>query len=286
MSEAPSICAASSVSEVDVEVHNHIENKIEQLKLKINSQETKNDEEKGEILQANTKKDEEEQEEEDNQTHLRIKQKLTQANIPFKELGPHEASLTSNDSARIRQSLGWNLASIHTGAKSMLLKNYRYKHPKSSSNSNPQPIRKKNKTPPKDTQNVTPYVLVVLSAAKKLDWKVIRLHPQIPKAKGLMMASANEVKQVTGCLTGAVPPFSSCFPPYVIPSDKDNNDNDNHAIQQTKEAILSIPVIVDESLLLQGEVIHFNCGLRTHSMEMRTEDYIQLEKPILGQFSL
>jgi prolyl-tRNA editing enzyme YbaK/EbsC (Cys-tRNA(Pro) deacylase) len=38
---------------------------------------------------------------------------------------------------------------------------------------------------------------------------------------------------------------------------------------------------VDESLKLQGETINFNCGLRTHSMRLKVEDYLSLEKPKL-----
>ena len=38
---------------------------------------------------------------------------------------------------------------------------------------------------------------------------------------------------------------------------------------------------MDESLHKQGETINFNCGLRTHSMRLKVQDYLELEKPKL-----
>ena len=80
------------------------------------------------------------------------------------------------------------------------------------------------------------------------------------------MATPEEVKKVTGCLPGAVPPFSSCF-----------------LLQKEN---IHIPIFVDESLKLQGEVIHFNCGLRTRSVQMTFQDYVMLEQPILANFTV
>jgi len=39
-------------------------------------------------------------------------------------------------------------------------------------------------------------------------------------------------------------------------------------------------------LKLQGGVIHFNCGLRTHGMQMNFDDYVDLATPILAHFSV
>jgi len=201
------------------------------------------------------------------ETYRRIKKALRHQSIHYEELGPHEASLTCNDSARIRQSLGWTKASIHSGAKSMLLKNKKYRPSSVSTSASTLNDHSKN------TPIASQYILTVLSASKKLDWKAIKKHPMIDKAKGLTMATPEEVNTVTGCLSGAVPPFSVCFP-YCL----DPNSNYNDAEY--------IPVFVDESLKLQGDVIHFNCGLRTHSMQMNFEDYVDLAKPILAHFSV
>ena len=55
---------------------------------------------------------------------------------------------------------------------------------------------------------------------------------------------------VTKCLTGAVPPFGSVF---------------------------GIDTMVDESIKSQGDTINFNCGLRTHSVRISVEDYLNFE---------
>ena len=34
----------------------------------------------------------------------------------------------------------------------------------------------------------------------------------------------------------------------------------------------------------QGETINFNAGLRTHSIQMKVEDYLKVENPKLGNF--
>lgn len=90
-----------------------------------------------------------------------------------------------------------------------------------------------------------------MSASKKFSWKLVK---KLLKVKNMRFATPEEVLEVTGCLPGAVPPFGSVF---------------------------GISTIVDESLRLQGDTINFNCGLRTHSMRLKVEDYLGLEKPKL-----
>ena len=68
----------------------------------------------------------------------------------------------------------------------------------------------------------------------------------------MRFATPEEVHQITGCLPGAVPPFGSIF---------------------------GVQTIVDESLQKQGDTINFNCGLRTHSMRLKVQDYLEIEKP-------
>lgn len=100
------------------------------------------------------------------------------------------------------------------------------------------------------------YYLAVMSASKKFSWKLIK---KILKIKNMRFATPEEVFQTTGCLPGAVPPFGSVF---------------------------KVPTLVDESLKLQGDTINFNCGLRTHSMRLKVDDYLNIEQPLLiGTFT-
>ena len=71
------------------------------------------------------------------------------------------------------------------------------------------------------------------------------------KSKKLRFATDKEVYEVSGCLRGAVPPFGSMF-------------------------ARPIQTYVDRSLS-SNEMINFNCGLRTHSLSMRYEDYVSVE---------
>ena len=93
------------------------------------------------------------------------------------------------------------------------------------------------------------FTLAVMSASKKFSWKLVK---KVLKVKNIRFATVEEVRSITGCLPGAVPPFGSAF---------------------------GVQTVVDESLSMQGEVINFNCGLRTHSIRMLYKDYIDLEKP-------
>ena len=95
------------------------------------------------------------------------------------------------------------------------------------------------------------FTLAVMSASKKFSWKLVK---KVLKVKNMRFATPEEVQQVTGCLPGAVPPFGSVF---------------------------GVQTIVDESLYQQGETINFNCGLRTHSMKLKVNDYLEIEKPKL-----
>lgn len=60
--------------------------------------------------------------------------------------------------------------------------------------------------------------------------------------------------KITGCLSGAVPPFGSVF---------------------------KVPTVIDSSLIAQGDTINFNAGLRTKSVQMKTKDYIEIENPLV-----
>ena len=98
-----------------------------------------------------------------------------------------------------------------------------------------------------NTKNSPPdriFYLAVMSASKKFSWKMVR---DLLNLKHMRYATKEEVFKITGCLPGAIPPFGSVF---------------------------KIPTIVDESLKKQGDIINFTCGLRTHSMRLKVDDYL------------
>lgn len=74
------------------------------------------------------------------------------------------------------------------------------------------------------------------------------------------MATEQEVKTITGCIPGAVPPFGSLFEGVVT--------------------------VADNSLKRQGSSINFNAGLRTESiLGLSTQSYYEIEKPLSADFS-
>ena len=77
--------------------------------------------------------------------------------------------------------------------------------------------------------------------------------------KKLRLATPDVVKDVTGCLPGAVPPFGSLFE--------------------------GVTTYADKSLQEQGDSINFNGGLRTHSFGISVADYLAVEKPSIEDFS-
>lgn len=161
--------------------------------------------------------------EENQETHLKIKSLLDSQKIIYSVL-IHKPTRTSEESAAVR---GVSLAS---GAKAMLIKL------------------------PTNTSSFI-FKLVVLSAASKLSWKAIKT---VLKTKKAEFANEEEVKTLTKCLPGAVPPFGSLF---------------------------GIETLIDSSIVKQGDTINFNAGLRTHSVSMNVKDYLEVEKGNLQEIS-
>jgi len=133
----------------------------------------------------------------------------------------HRPTKTSEESAQVR---GVTLAS---GAKAMLLK--------------------------QEKDNI--FLLIVLSAARKVSWKLVR---QMVGTKKVNLAPPEDVKTLTKCIPGAVPPFGSLW---------------------------GVKTYVDQSLFSQGPTINFNAGLRTTSFSMSGEDYKKVENPTIGEFT-
>ena len=72
--------------------------------------------------------------------------------------------------------------------------------------------------------------LLVTSASKQIDWKLVK------KVVGRVeFVPLEEVPTITGCLSGAVPPFGSVLGESPIPT------------------------FMDVSLQEQGDIIYFNC---------------------------
>lgn len=119
----------------------------------------------------------------------------------------HEATPTSEDSARVR---GEPLA---VGGKALIIK------------------------------AAERHVLLVISAARRLDSGKLRRALGVKKTR---FATADELRDLTGLVTGAVPPFG--------------------------EPILPLPLYVDASVLANDRIA-FNAGSLTDSIIMPIDDY-------------
>ncbi|CAE8618633.1 unnamed protein product [Polarella glacialis] len=100
--------------------------------------------------------------------------------------------------------------------------------------------------------------LLVMPADGRLSWKKARATLPGSKSSNWRMATEEEVASITGgCVPGSVPPFGSVFEGKGVPTFVDNGMRELH-------------------------IINFNCGLRTRSIRLSTEDFFRAEQP---QFS-
>lgn len=169
--------------------------------------------------------------------------------IEFKQ-EEHEPVLTSQEAADVRG------VSMDSGAKAIFLKD-KISKKKYESEEMKKFQMKENfnfSDNEKSGSKISIYILAVMSASKQIDFKELKT---LTNLKRMSFAKKEEVMELTGCLNGAVPPFGSLF---------------------------GVKTIVDESLIEQGEDINFNAGLRTHSVNMKLEDYLRIEEPILERF--
>ena len=164
-----------------------------------------------------------EPEKENPATFEAIKAKLKSNKIKF-DVSEHKAVRTCEEAAQVRG------VTVDSGAKAMLIKD----------------------AGKKLTLEGVPYYLAVMSASKRFSNKAFK---KLINCKNIKFASEEEVFTITGCLTGAVPPFGSVYDSKV-------------------------PVWVDRSLSKETS-INFNAGLRTHSISMNYEDYFKVEQPTL-----
>lgn len=162
---------------------------------------------------------------EDPSTFDALEKMLQERGVAYK-LTQHHPVRTSEEAAAVRG------VSLDSGAKAMIVKD-----------------KSKN---PKDPERL--YYLAVMSASKKLSWKLLK------KAMGIRdvrLATEEEVWEVSRCRPGAVPPFGTLF---------------------------GSTTMVDPSLVDQGATINFNCGLRTRSISMAIQDYLNVENPMVVTF--
>jgi Ala-tRNA(Pro) deacylase len=100
------------------------------------------------------------------------------------------------------------------------------------------------------------FVLVVLSAARKLDSKALAKHLGVKKSR---FASADELMAVTGLIPGSVPPFGS--------------------------PIFDLPLHIDRSITT-NEKTAFNAGSLTASIVMQTADYLRLAGGVIADVTV
>lgn len=97
--------------------------------------------------------------------------------------------------------------------------------------------------------------LCVLSAAAQIDANAVRRHLG---QSGARFATRDELADLTGLVPGCVPPFG--------------------------EPILPLPLLLDESFLVNGRIA-FNAASLRHSVVMQTADYLELAQPERARFA-
>eukprot|EP00192_Tetraselmis_astigmatica_P015624 CAMPEP_0117680820 /NCGR_PEP_ID=MMETSP0804-20121206/18587_1 /TAXON_ID=1074897 /ORGANISM="Tetraselmis astigmatica, Strain CCMP880" /LENGTH=173 /DNA_ID=CAMNT_0005490405 /DNA_START=272 /DNA_END=793 /DNA_ORIENTATION=+ len=162
---------------------------------------------------------------EDPATQERLMELLDSHGLQY-SLTEHQAVRTSEEAAAVRG------VSLDSGAKAML-------------------VKAKGKGPSKGEA----YFLAVMSASRKLSWKMLKKELGV---RDVRLATPEEVWELSGCRPGAVPPFGSLF--------------------------AGTTTVCDASLQEQGDTMNFNCGLRTRSVRMTVRDYLSVEQPMMKRF--
>ena len=99
------------------------------------------------------------------------------------------------------------------------------------------------------------FCLCVLPADRRMDMHKVK---EILAAKKIRMATSEELEQATGCTKGAVPPFGE---------------------------LMGVSMLIDKAQF-DEEYIAFNAGSLTHSIKMKTADYVKVVKPRMEEFSV
>jgi len=98
------------------------------------------------------------------------------------------------------------------------------------------------------------HIQAVVPGNKELDLEKLQ---KATLFKKLELADAKEVRKVTGCNIGSVPPFGNLF---------------------------GLKIYFDKSVL-ENDVVAFNAGQHTKSIKMKAKDLAKIVNPIVGEFS-
>ena len=101
-------------------------------------------------------------------------------------------------------------------------------------------------------RSVGTFVLAVLPGDRKLDFR--KVAQAVGKRKA-GLATPEEAMRETGCVIGAIPPFS--FSP-------------------------GIKLVVDPALIDNHDEVAFNAGRLDRSMVLSSEDYVRIARPLLA----
>ncbi|UJR26313.1 hypothetical protein I4U23_007651 [Adineta vaga] len=139
-------------------------------------------------------------------------------------------------------------------------------------------------------KNTDQFTLIVLPAHLSCDNKKIAATLSIPSSK-LRMATEDEVRKITGCIPGAVPPFGALFPQNVrtVIDEKMAQStahpppltfNPQVTLFSTNDsewpndlAQVALPKFTDHERI---DCINFNIGLRTISCSIPFNDYLRI----------
>ena len=98
-------------------------------------------------------------------------------------------------------------------------------------------------------------IQVVVPGDKKFNNSKLK---KVTGTKDIRFANSEELNKLTkGILPGAVPPFGNLF---------------------------GIPVYADETIFLNKQIV-FNCGERTASISMQSDDYKKIVRPIIADIA-
>ncbi len=98
------------------------------------------------------------------------------------------------------------------------------------------------------------FIQAVVSGAKELDIEKLQ---KLTLYKKIELANAKEVRKVSGCNIGSVPPFGNLF---------------------------GLKVYFDKSVV-ENEIVAFNAGTHTKSIKMKAKDLVRVVNPIIWEFS-
>jgi len=98
------------------------------------------------------------------------------------------------------------------------------------------------------------FIMGLVAADRKVNLKKLA---KIVQTKKLRLASPKEVLQITGCEVGSVHPFGNLH---------------------------NLPTYLDSSIL-ENDIVNFNAGLHTVSIEMKSKGLVKVIKPVIEDFS-